>query len=375
MKKQIRIGILTFHYAHNYGAVLQAYALKEYLKKTHTDAVLVNYRNKVIESCYSKNRIKETFFNKQNHKEGYKFVIRSMVDAFVEQPSWNVQYKKFKEFICKYLLDGNDEEVTKSDLTKLNVDLFIAGSDQIWNKHLTDGYDDVYFLNFDTNAQKAFYAVSDGNAYVTDDNLQYYENILKEITYISTRESSLAVDISRKLSVAAYGVVDPSFLLNMEDYINRFGLKKKQNRFLFAYFVSEDVYLSQLAGVVAGALNLEVVELHYYKKHSMKDKNQHADFGPVDFLQSIYDSEFVITNSFHGTAFSLIFHKQFYSVYKDNARINNLLDFLNLQDRHIQSNNDLDLRSFVDYEQIDLDSYTVESKRFLNEIINNVSRL
>ena len=63
MKKQIRIGILTFHYAHNYGAVLQAYALKEYLKKTHTDAVLVNYRNKVIESCYSKNRIKETFFN------------------------------------------------------------------------------------------------------------------------------------------------------------------------------------------------------------------------------------------------------------------------------------------------------------------------
>lgn len=367
MKKQIDIGILTYHYAHNYGAVLQSFALKEYLLKKVRHVTIINYKNPFVEQGYSKNLFKPYLRRSLLSMESKMSIIKGMIKLLWVQPSWSTQHKKFEQFISSVLLDGDDKAVSPDEIGELKVDLFIAGSDQIWNKNLTNGYDDIYFLNFNTSTEKAFYAVSDGNNLVTTDNLPYYSLVLKSIDNISTRESSLADDINKKLSKHACGVVDPVFLLSKDDYVSIFKLRK-QKKILFAYFIVEDDFLSQVAEVIARALNLEIIELHYYKHRRMK-KNQRADMGPIDFLNCIYNSDFIVTNSFHGTAFSIIFNKQFYSVYQNDARKDNLLEQFGLQSRHIKNCFDIDLRRSIDYSLIDLNTYNQDSRRYLERVI------
>ncbi|MBR1374446.1 polysaccharide pyruvyl transferase family protein, partial [bacterium] len=232
------------------------------------------------------------------------------------------------------------------------------------------GYDKAYFLNFKTNSRKAFYAISDGNAFVTEDNFDYYYESLKNIPYISTREKSLADDIVTKFGKKACGVVDPSFLLNKQEYIMNFKLRKSK-RILFAYFIEEDQFMESIVRVLSQALKLEIVELHYYKKLSLKHKYQRADLGPIDFLEGIYNADFVITNSFHGTAFSIIFHKQFYSVYNDDARKDNLLSELGLQRRKINNAIELDLNDKIDYNEVNIKTYIDSSKKFLDVVLKD----
>ena len=363
----MRIGILTFHYAHNYGAVLQAYALKEFLNNNGNKAEIINYRNSCIENRYRKKLAKElTLKNAIHFKQIRKYILQEL-DYFFEQPSWRKQNKKFRKFIVTYLENDLNKIVDKNTIGSLKYDLIISGSDQVWNKSITNGYDDIYFLNFKTKAKKAFYAISDGNFEITDDNLIYYKFILKDVEFISTRESTLSEDIKRKIFKEAYSVADPSFLLSKTQYIKAFNLREKK-KILFAYFVVEDPFMSQIVKVIAKALKLEILELHYYKKRFLKEKYMHADLGPIDFLEGIYNAGFIVTNSFHGIAFSIIFNKQFYCVYNNDARKDSLLKSFDLHNRKIQKYTDLDLNLNIDYSKLELDRYIENSKKYISLI-------
>lgn len=363
----MQIGILTFHYAHNYGAVLQAYALKEYLNRIGHTAKIIDYRNPTIEKKYYMKLPKELSLRQAVHGKRYRKFISQEMNMMSEQPSWTLQNIRFKKFIQKYLLDKSSKRVNKFSVGNLQFDCFIAGSDQLWNKYLTDGYDDIYFLNFDTKAKKVFYAISDGNFRIADENLAYYRQVLDSVSFISTREKSLALDIRSKLHKDACYVVDPTFLLTNQDYIRAFHLQKK-SKILFAYYIVEDAFMSKIVQVIARALNLKILELHFYKKRYMKEKYMRADLGPVDFLESIFRAEFVVTNSFHGTALSIIFQKQFYCVYQQDARKDNLLAELSLRERQIKSPSDMDLNQTIDYSKINLEKYTEYSKKYIASI-------
>ena len=367
----MKIGILTFHYAHNYGAVLQAYALKEYLSRGENTVELIDYRNPAIEQGYQRKLPRKLTFRKALRARRFRQYITQVRDIISEQSSWSRQNDKFQSFIRQYLLRESQERVEKSGIGSLRYDLIISGSDQLWNKYLTNGYDDIYFLNFETEVRKAFYAISDGNSEITEDNLSFYRFALKDIEYISTREATLAEDIRAKLSKKAIGVVDPSFLLSREDYITALRLRKTKG-VVFAYYVVEDPFMSQIVRIIANALHLEILELHYYKKRYLKEKYMRADLGPVDFLNGIYSADFVVTNSFHGTAFSIIFGKQFYCVYQRDARKDNLLASFDLRNRKIQKVGDMDLNAVIDYSRVDLDKYTEESKSFLSEVMSGL---
>lgn len=365
----MKIGILTFHYAHNYGAVLQAYSLKEYLRNLGHDVTIVHYKNKYVAENYKKKlRMRHSFwyFLRNRAPIGY---LRQILDWLYKKGSWATQYKKFEAFINTYLLEGNAIEENKNDLSGDRFDLIISGSDQLWNKAITHGYDDVYFLNFESDARKAFYAISNGGDEIGADEISYYREVLKGIKYISTREEKLAEEINTKLMKSAIKVADPSFLLKKDEYIEKFQLKKSRKT-LFAYYIVEDDFMSQVVEVVAGALNLEIVELHYYKKRALNKEYQYADFGPKDFLEEINNAEFVITNSFHGLAFSLIFQKQFYGVYNKDVRKDSLLSDFGLECRHIYRSSDIDLNKRIDYSGVELEPYLENSKHFLSEITN-----
>lgn len=371
----MKIGILTFHYAHNCGACLQAFALKTYLKKKGQDAQLINYKNPVINNLYPKKHKVKISFGDFVHLDALIKKIKLIRDYRYGQHEWREQHKKFEMFINKFLLDGDYNVLNSEQVKNLDIDLFIAGSDQIWNKQLTGGYDDIYLLNFVTKARKAYYGASNGTSEIESHDLPVFNDVfLGTNKYISTREPNLAAFLSKTFNRDVLSVVDPCFLLGKEDYINIFSLNERKyvpnKKYIFGYFISErNKRAREVVSMIAHALNLEIFEFHYRKSRDLKHDYQTCNIGPIEFLNLIHHAEFVVTDSFHGTVFSIIFNKKFYSFYKEDVRKNNLLEKLNLTERHIRDFKDVDLNKDVDFSNVNLDEYSLTSKKFLNEMI------
>ena len=142
-----------------------------------------------------------------------------------------------------------------------------------------------------------------------------------------------------------------------------------KEKYIFAYFVVEDELLGKCAEKAAAVLGYRLIELHYKKTPKMKSENMIFDAGPREFLTYIRDAEMIFTNSFHGTVFSILFQKKFYSVYKENGRISNLLTFLNLESRHIKAENEIDDTEVIDYHSVAdrLCSYRSQSVDYLKK--------
>ena len=366
----MKIGILTFHYAYNYGAVLQAFALRKFLSSNFEKVEIVNYRNKHISNAYKDKLKVHISIIDCFHPKLLKKKISTKLDYKCAKKSWIELKTKFDSFARTYLYINSDLPCLLDDF-KDNYDAFVAGSDQIWNYKITGGTDSVYYLNFDSRANKIFYAASNGRNYVPDEELPAFRAITDNFHFFSTREDGLSTFLNEMFNVDSIGVVDPSFLLTKKDYVNCFNLSKSGKRYVLVYYVFENHLLSEIAHVIANALGCEVLEIHYLKTRSLNNDNQRANVGPDEFLSYIFNAEFVLTNSFHGTAFSIIFEKQFYSYYKKDSRIDNLLTKLNLSNRHISSFADVDLNDSIDYQKIDLESFSHTSKNYLLNAIKN----
>ena len=374
----MRIGILTFHNAHNCGACLQAYALKKYLENKGHDSAIIDYQNEAINNFYpKKKKISLSLYNFKHLHDIFK-KYRLWKNIRYGSKSWSTQYAKFDTFIKEELLDQRYIMVDFNQLHRLNIDLFIAGSDQIWNKKLTKKHDDAYFLNFDTNALKCFYAASNGYDKIPDEDIIFYKSALRDRSiFISTREALLANDLSIILKKRVTSVVDPCFLLDSEEYIKLTKKVRKHSTmvskkpYVFLYQINEtNRSLTKAARIIADALNIGIVEFHYDKTREYKKDFQRSDFGPLDFLDLIINANFVITNSFHGIVFSLIFKKQFYSIYSKDSRKDNLLKQFKLDSRHIINLSQIDLNKRIDYSQTDIKSYRKNSEKYLDKVLN-----
>ncbi len=313
----MKIGILTFHNAHNYGAVMQAYALRTKLRKMGQDAVILNYRNSTIENSYLPWR-----------------------KCRYEQADWSLQCDKFNAFIDTILLEGCVLNVKFEDLKKLSVDCFICGSDQIWNSWLTGGLDRAYFLDFETNAKKISYAASKYTSEIAEKERNYFSKNLSDFSAVSVRENSLAEDLHKKCQIDAVTVLDPVFLLDAQDYTPLEVSVKEKHKFVLAYYLCEDTMLDQCARKVAKSMRLPLIEIHFYR---LKDRQRYqiADCGPGEFLTYFHRAEYVLTNSYHGVLFSILFRRPFYAVYKEDSRKDAILKKLGLKERHVYSEEEI----------------------------------
>jgi len=320
----MKIGILTFHNAHNYGAVLQAYALRTVLRSWGHDTVILNYQNPAITAHYPE---------KLGVKDENRF----------QQPDWSRQHKKFTNFIHQILLEGNSSRLGLEDLERLEIDCFICGSDQIWESGLTGGLDRAYFLDFNTASKKVSYGASKYSSTIKEIEKKYFFTKLSDFDAISVREESLATSLAKECGINAKTVLDPTLLLGMKDYIDLEEEVRVDRKFILAYFLAEDEMLARCAKKAADILQLPLVEIHFYRIES-NNTYQVADCGPGEFLTYFHRAEYVFTNSFHGVVFSTIFRKPFYAVYQRDSRKDALLEKLGLEDRHIYSAENIDLR-------------------------------
>ncbi len=366
-----KIGTVTFHNAHNYGAMLQAYALQEVLSKTN-EVNIINYRNSVI---YNQYRL---------FKPLRKNIIKYAKSFINDVINYSINRKRFNSF-NSFMINNfklSEEFKNKDELlnAQLNYDVLITGSDQVWNPGIVGELSDVYTLNFgEENVKRISYAASIGDAKVVSQNKDEFKRKISKIDYISVREEDaqkeLEVIINKDINV----VLDPTLLLTREEWEKKLNEhKNKEERYILAYVVQKDEEYMKILNKLTEKTGLKVI--HFSKEeHGYKNilKSAYTE-GPLEFINYIKNAEYVVCTSFHATVFSIIFNKKFFVVphRKTGARVTNLLDKLNISNRAVNSIdefNKIDYDSEINYEEVNsiLKKEREKSLEWLNKAIND----
>ena len=338
-----KVGILTFHEADNYGASLQAYALLKSLKGK-VDAEIINYHCQyILEQIIDVN--------------GLSLPKKIIALAFKKN-----KHRKFKKFTNDFLKLSNDYTTdNKVDINNI-YDMVIVGSDQVWNLECTNS-DNTYFLDFiNDNTIATTYAASFGSASFPGKDYYVY---LKRFHTISLREEKY-VDEIRKYNNNVRIDIDPTLLLPRQDW-ESFILKKRpiKQKYVFVYLVGEQIELIKKANEYALANKCKVIT----------NKNS-IDFflkcSPVDFLNWIYYSDYIFTNSFHGTVFSIVYHKKLVVECNIKGGYNNRAsDLLSKTELEILKIENCFVKKSIDWDAVDekLNLLRVDSNKYIDEMI------
>ena len=352
-----KIGIATFCKANNYGAVLQAYGLSQYLQKENEVEFLDIKFNPKVENT-----------QKENVKKSG--VVQKIVGK-VKKIKFE-QFRKENLKISSEVIHGYKDSAELQD----KYDYYIVGSDQVWNTDITNKTK-AFFLDFVKNKPKIAYAASYGKDNLNEIEKKWTEECLKDFKAISVREKQSATYLNKKLNINASVVCDPVFLLTKEQWIDKINLKNKNKSYILVYYMENNSTLESIISNIRKIYNCPIIAI----KGGVQKLNgiKHIDgLGPKDFLKTIYNAELVVTNSFHALAFSIIFNKKViaFEHSKWNLRIANLLKLTDNNKKIITLKDDVD-ESLLKEKTINGDkAYSKllplikESKEFLKKSIN-----
>lgn len=366
------IHIVTIHYAHNYGAVLQAFSLKKVLENMGHEVYFVNYIPEAEQKKYDKKLRNEIGIRESIKKFRIWRWIKGAIEAKAAQKEWINRYNNFREFIDKYLICGylNGKQLQLNEIQKLVSDAFICGSDQIWNEKITGICNSIYYLGFNDKAIKIAYAASMGTVYVPEgDTKEKIQNWLNKYKSISVREAQLKNMLEEELNIENVNVVaDPCLLLNKEDFVEIIDNKIMEDKpYALTYFISETGLLKNIFKNIQSIDGKDIIEIHWKKQIFQKNKKQKNSLKVEEFLSYILNADVVYTDSFHGVVFSLLFHIPFYAIYNENTRIDDLLENVGLKKRHITSLNEKKNTGGIDWEMVDenIEKLRCKSKKFI----------
>jgi hypothetical protein len=260
------------------------------------------------------------------------------------------------------------------DIEKLSdAGLYICGSDQIWNPDITGGFDSGYFLSFKTNAKKIAYAASYGKDHCPDQDVDAILRLTKDYSAISVRELYLKERLEERGDKEIAHVLDPVFLLSKKDYQK---IEKKPNLkgYVLIYTMAKDKRCAEIAKSIGKIHNLKTVYINLLRNTYNVNKAK-AIISPQEFIGWVNHAEYVVTNSFHGTAMSILLGKQFYCtpLAERGSRIVSILTKLGLESRIIT---EIDARTItnIDYNKVNkaVNREIKISKEFLECVIANV---
>lgn len=354
-----KVGIVTFHRSRNYGAVLQTYALQNVLSSMGIDSEVIDYQNrKIAEDLKLWNKPKKIDLKQiicSILQFLYRFRKKTAFDKFINN---NINLSKMKD--------------QKNINANCQYDLFITGSDQVWNKNLTDN-DGTYYLDFvPKETPKVAYAVSAGDSLQVDH--KRIERAVEDFVSISVREEILRNFLQTEYRYNAKICCDPTLLVETRSFEKMIKTKRCKNKYIFLYMIQDCNELYEKAERLAKENGLSLVS----------NKNCFSFFkncSPIDFLNWIYYAEYIITNSFHGTCFSLHFEKNFIVDVEKRGRMKNqrvidLLENLNMRNKLIMHSENLNvirkkLMNKVDYCEVKhcIEVMRVESLEWLNDVV------
>lgn len=338
----MKIDIITMHAMHNPGSVFQAYALQKYLMNKGEDAWIIDYRP-------------EYFFSEGN---GMSFALKKVLF----HKAYASRQKKFDDFIEKNMrLTKRFTTYQEFETEKWDADCYVVGSDQLWNTDFECGNDKAYFLDFVQNGRKVSYATSVGKAVIDEKNKEVLRKYLPNFDTVSVREKSTADSLNEELGIEVKFVCDPVFLLKKQDY-ERFNYQINQPKYVMVYLAPKSNILDFLVEEYRRK-GYKIILIGGFTKRCKCDMHI-VDAGPEDFLSYLSSASVVISDSFHATAFSLIFHKEFWTILpeRNGERIKSLLEVVGLSN-HIAEKN-VNISDVIDWDEVDekIKGYIKESE-------------
>lgn len=374
----MKVGIVTFNSAHNYGAVLQAWALQEFLSLEGHTVEVINYRLPAIDNVYRLFKPESPY---DKPKKNAKHQKKQLQDVKKRAPKKVLAFERFEQFIEKRL---NTTKVYTSfaelSEAKHSYDALITGSDQVWNTGLTGGVNPAYLLDFGPEeARRISYAVSRGDKPLSDQDRVYFERKLAGFDFISVREENVAEEIGKLTDLEVSVTADPTFLLERA----QFDTIRKKYDIPQSYIYVHNVHLTRVderlcsvAEELSRRTGLPVVANRKNQFEYSNELEDVSDIGPREFLDVIANAEYVVTNSFHATAFALIYHRNFITIpaLRNPERMQKLLERLQVKNHLIASAEELpeDLATLaIDYEAVEglKTEYAKTSKQFLREAL------
>lgn len=309
-----RIAQLTFHASHNYGSVLQAYALSKQLQLIGYETEFINLRP-------------------QSQKDAYQVIMGSGIHRafhYLIYPQLKHRYQQYERFITQVLPITKKEYSSTSELSSehFDYDAYICGGDQIWNPVCQDFETAYYlqFLNADNRAKKISYSPSFGKTTFDNKTLQNIEKWIECFDSISVREQRGAELIQKLTNKQVNVVCDPVILLDKSEW-EKLAVKPKYKKpYILVYFLENNHGSRGLIEYLRETTGYDVVIFNEYIRDFIKPYHKAYSASPEEFVGLFMNASFIYTNSFHGTAFATIFEKPFISaiaVDQENAVNNN----------------------------------------------------
>lgn len=337
-----KVATITFHHAHNYGSVLQAYALQEFIKKLAADEG-VDLEYKIID-FYSKKQqeLYRVFKSIQNPKN----IIKNMI-ALPYSKKMQIKHDKFEHFLECYC-NLSQRYTTKEELLNSypDADCYISGSDQLWNVRALD-FSPAYYYDFlPDSCKRVSYAASLGPLQI--DWSKYdatgCKKLLSKYSALSVREKG-SLDNIKSISDFSCNIhVDPTLLLTSEQWREiESNANYNDGQYILLYCLEPSKEQLKIANAISKKIKLPIVVLRYNNKNDIFNHFvKKYDSGPEDFLAYIDHAALVLSSSFHGTAFSLIYHKPFYSFNgMEDYRIASILKKTGMENRSLESIEDV----------------------------------
>ena len=375
IRKKKKLGTMTFHIAHNYGAVLQAYALPKAVRSLGYECEVIHYCFPYIYCWSHVERLRE--LNKKHGIIGglLRYIKRSLQGVY--NPS--LKQNKFESFIHHVISLSENQYHDVSELQNMDYDAILFGSDQIWNSQLTGGIAKEFVGGFEclSNTRKIAYAASCGRSAFLDEEKEHYYPLLNGFYALGVREQGLCQSLCKD-GFDAKQVLDPTLLLNKDQWnemikSSKHRVKMPEKDYLLVYVFDEDSSIYQLIDSIATKYDLEVCVIAYHMKAEIEKYNVYQNCGPEDFVRLIAGASKIVTTSFHGTVFSILYEKDFYCVPHPtlHERTDSLLLSLNLSNRNCSSETNIEEMNLIKWSEVKqcLDTLREDSLKFLRETI------
>ena len=348
----MKIGILTYHRAHNFGAILQALATLHVVQKLGHDAYFVDYWPEYHRRRYLLKKpsllltiAKPHRFVKYLRTKGNKIARINKYFSFID---------KFVEPFCRNI----GEEY----------DAVLYGSDQIWRKQKElNGFNSMYFASRDINAKRYIAFSASTDKLPSEEDKVEFKNLLTNFDAISVREEQL-LGCCNSIGIQAEQVLDPTFLLSSLEWCNYLNIQKTgEAPYALFYIMKQGVFDINVIRNFCSRRGLRLKILHGYSIDK-DDKENISITDPRDFVSLIYNADVVFTSSFHGLAFAINMEKEFYvSTDFGVNRIKSLLDTFKLEDRFVDGKSTIGECAPIDYNKVNIikSKKIEETKSFL----------
>ncbi len=359
----MKIALITIHVGNNFGSILQSIASVHVLKKLGHNVVIVDYRP---------DRVTFRYYVKGALASPVKLIWRILfLPIYLKN---RFIYKSFLTRFCEMStpIYSNDDFKKKCP----QADVYMTGSDQVWNSKHNQGFDERYFFS-GIKGKKISYSSSIGQIDLQKKELEMFKKALKDYSYISVRENT-AVDIIEKMDLKATQLVDPTFMLTEEEWRQYMSPRIEKFPYILLYLpynIKDKDIILKSARKIASLKKLKIVTFSWTIISDISADRTIKFANPGDFLSLVYFADCIITNSFHGTAFSINLNKEFW-VYQPTAfstRITNILDLTSLSSRLLTDVVDLHDIKPIDYIRVNqiLNDERTKSNAFLKKALEN----